>query len=68
MLRSRDTGVIHIASAASIEIIGLYPAEYHLVQWRPESEKCVQILNDQANDVNNIDIDEIILAFTLYYN
>lgn len=68
LLVSPDTGVIHIAAAAGIQIIGLYPAEYHLVQWRPESERCIQILNNKSNDVKSIDIDEIISAFKLYYN
>jgi len=68
LLISPDTGVIHLAAAAGIKIIGLYPAEYHLVQWRPDTDKCVQILNNKANNVATIDINEILTALTSYYN
>ncbi len=67
LLISPDTGTSHFAAAAEINSIILYPQKYHLLYWRPHTDKAVLLLSGDEKTVNGISTEEIINAIRLYY-
>jgi heptosyltransferase-3 len=65
VLISNSTGVIHLAAAAEIPVVGIYPNTSHIGKrrWGPLTDKRIIVSPDKNNkdidDVNTINADEV---------
>ena len=57
LLIANSTGILHIAAALDIPVVGLYPNTPHLSQkrWGPYSEKAVVLNPPKSRDKNICD-------------
>lgn len=68
LLVSNSTGVIHLAAASDIPVVGIYPNTSHIGtrRWGPLTEKRIIVSPDinskDIDDVNSISVDEVFNA------
>jgi ADP-heptose:LPS heptosyltransferase len=68
LLISNSTGVIHLAAASDIPVVGIYPNTSHIGarRWGPFSDKKVIVSPDKnskdIDDVNSISVEEVFSA------
>ena len=68
LLITPDTAVSHIAAVTGVKSVILYPSEFHLVYWRPHTNRRVMLLSPDNQTVNSIDTDEIMQAIEIINN
>jgi len=68
LLISPDTSAIHIASAFSVPVVGLYFAdEWNFANWQP-TNTCFETLRSDQADIDGITVNEVFNAFVKLTN